>query len=123
MKTKLLFYGVTNYDIIVTKDVVDMNLQKLFNEEIQSIEEIKKGFSPDRKYIVNQKYLVRVISLDRAEHFKEVFRVQKNFSEVALCQKVIKLISDNEYGYFVTEYIKGKNDTKRSHRSFTREYE
>ena len=99
----------TDYVIIVIKDVVDVNLQKLFKDEIKSTKKITKGFSLDEKIIVNNKYIVRVIPLDKVEQFKEVFRVQKNFEKVALCQKVIELTKDENFGYYITEYIEGNN--------------
>ncbi|MGS0972941.1 MAG: aminoglycoside phosphotransferase family protein [Candidatus Izemoplasmataceae bacterium] len=86
-----------------------MNLQKIFKDEIKSILKIEKGFSLDEKYIINGKYIVRIISLDRYEQFKEVFRVQKAFEKVALCQKAFELTKDEVCGYYITEYIKGKN--------------
>lgn len=84
-----------------------MDFEHLINEKIISIEEIKKGFTPERKLIVNDKYVVRVISLDRVEHFKKVLKIQKDFESVALCQKAISLKVDEKNGYYVTEYIKG----------------
>lgn len=86
-----------------------MDLQKLFDEEVKSVVKIEKGFSLDQKYVVNQKYIVRVIPLERFEQFEEVFRVQKDFYKVALCQKPIKLIKDKNNGYYITGYINGKN--------------
>ena len=93
----------------MNKDVVGVDFQKLFKEEIESTRRIKKGFSLDEKYIVNNKYIVRVIPLERYEQFKEVFRVQKDFEKVALCQKAINLTRDINFGYYITEYIEGKN--------------
>lgn len=86
-----------------------MDLQKLFKEEINHTKKITKGFSLDEKIIVNNKYIVRIISLERYEQFKEVFRVQKDFEKVALCQKVLRLTKDNDYVYYITEYVEGYN--------------
>ncbi len=93
----------------MNKDVVNVDLQKFFKEEIKNTNKIEKGFSLDEKYIVNNKYIVRVIPLERYEQFKEVFRVQKDFEKIALCQKVINLTKDINFGYYITEYIEGKN--------------
>ncbi len=89
--------------------MVYVNLQKLFKEKVISTKKIDKGFSLDEKILVNDRYLVRKIPLERFEQFKEVFRVQKDFEKVALCQKVISLSKDDKYGYYVTEYLEGKN--------------
>jgi aminoglycoside phosphotransferase (APT) family kinase protein len=86
-----------------------MEFHKLFKEKIISIKKIDKGFSLDKKYIVNGKYIVRVINLDRFDQFQEAFRVQKAFEKVARCQKAIKLIKNKDYGYYITEYIKGQD--------------
>lgn len=86
-----------------------MNLQHLFNEPIISTEPIEKGFSRDQKIIVNNKYLVRVIPLTRITQFEYVFDVQQKFFKVALCQQPIALKKDDQYGYYITEYIPGKN--------------
>jgi aminoglycoside phosphotransferase (APT) family kinase protein len=86
-----------------------MDFQKLFKESIKTVTIIEKGFSVDKKYIINDTFLVRVISLDRIARFKEVYKVQKEFNSVALSQKVIDFIIDDEYGYYITEYIPGKN--------------
>jgi len=86
-----------------------MNLQKLFNETVTSIEKIEEGFSVDEKFLVNGKYIVRILSLNRVERFKKVYDFQKKFHEVALCQKPINLIVDEQFGYYITEYLPGKN--------------
>lgn len=86
-----------------------MNIQDLFDEEIKTKEIITKGFSTDQKIIINDTYIVRIFPLDRYSQFEEVFRVQKNFYKVALCQKPIHLTKDEKNGYYITEYIKGYN--------------
>lgn len=86
-----------------------MNLEKLINENVISTEIIDKGFSVDKKILVNEKYLIRVISLDRVERFKKVLEFQRKFYKTALCQKPIDLIVDENNGYYITEYIPGKN--------------
>ena len=86
-----------------------MNLQRLFKEKIESIELIEKGFSVDRKVLINHKYLVRIVSLDRVERFQKVFEFQKKFHQVALCQKPLDFVIEETCGYFITEYIPGKN--------------
>jgi aminoglycoside phosphotransferase (APT) family kinase protein len=86
-----------------------MDLQFLFDEPITKLETINKGFSLDKKIIVNDKYVVRIIPLDRITRFKNVLKVQKAFQEVALCQKAYKLETDNKHGYYITEYLQGKN--------------
>ncbi len=86
-----------------------MRIKQLFDEDILCVKEINEGFSLDRKVIVNNRYVVRIISLERYEQFEEVYRVQQNFYYTALCQKPIKLIKDSENGYYITEYIEGSN--------------
>ncbi|QMS85265.1 aminoglycoside phosphotransferase family protein [Candidatus Xianfuyuplasma coldseepsis] len=86
-----------------------VQLQEIINGNISTFEELTKGFSLDQKYVVNNKFVVRVFPRDKYEQFKEVFRVQKEFNKVALCQKPIKLIKDQNYGYYITEYIDGEN--------------
>lgn len=86
-----------------------MNLQKLFEEPITSIKKIEEGFSVDEKFLVNGKFIVRILSLDRAKRFEKVYDFQKKFYEVARCQKPINLIVDQEFGYYITEYLPGKN--------------
>jgi aminoglycoside phosphotransferase (APT) family kinase protein len=86
-----------------------MDLKHLFKEDIVSIKKINKGFSLDEKIIVNDKYLVRIIGLERYERFKEVFRVQKDFEKIGLCQKAISLSKDKYHGYYLTEYLEGED--------------
>ena len=86
-----------------------MILQKLFKEIVTSVLKIDEGFSVDEKYLVNEKYLVRIVSLDRVERFERVFAFQKKFFQVALCQKPLDFIVDEQFGYFITEFIPGKN--------------
>lgn len=86
-----------------------MELQKLFKEKINSTKIIEEGFSLDKKYIINNKYVVRVISKERIDQFKKVLVVQQNFSKVSLCQRVYRLVEDKTCGYYITEYLKGKN--------------
>lgn len=86
-----------------------MNLQKYFKETITSIRKIEEGFSVDEKYLVNNIFLVRVISFDRLERFKKVFDFQQKFYQVALCQKPLDFIIEKEFGYYITEFIPGKN--------------
>ena len=86
-----------------------MEFQKLLNEEIKTISEITEGFSLDKKYLVNDKYIVRVIEKDRIPRFKFVFETQKKFYEVSLCQRPVDLIEDEKNGYYITEYIPGEN--------------
>lgn len=86
-----------------------MDLKSLLKEDIHSTEVINKGFSEDKKIIVNKKYIVRVISKDRIPKFKEVFETQKKFFKVALCQKPIDLLEDKYNGYYITEYLEGYN--------------
>lgn len=86
-----------------------MDLQKLFSEPIQSIVKIDEGFSVDEKYLINNLYLVRILSLDRVERFEKVFEFQKMFYKIALCQRPIDFVVDEEFGYYITEFIPGKN--------------
>ena len=86
-----------------------MNLQKFFDEPIISIVKIEEGFSVDQKYLVNQLYLVRIVSFDRIERFRNVFSFQKKFYQIALCQKPINFFEDQENGYYITEFLPGKN--------------
>lgn len=86
-----------------------MNFDKLFKEKIETVREITEGFSVDKKYIINDKYIVRMISEDRIERFKFVYETQKKFQEVSLCQKVIDYVIDLPYSYYITEYLPGKN--------------
>lgn len=86
-----------------------MNLQRFFHEPIISIEKIEEGFSVDQKYLVNQLYIVRVVSLDRIERFRNVFDFQKKFYQIALCQQPLEFIVDIDNGYYITEFIPGKN--------------
>ena len=104
----MLLRYVANNRVCVT-GVNRMDLQKILNEEVKTLSEITEGFSRDKKYLVNEKYIVRVIEKDRIPRFKFVLEVQKKFQEVALCQRVIDLIEDDEKGYYITEYIPGKN--------------
>jgi len=97
-----------------------MDLKHLFKEDIISIRKINKGFSLDEKFIVNGKFLVRVLPLDRYDRFKEVFRVQKDFEKVGLCQKAISLSKDKNHGYYLTEYIEG-NDGLEVIENFSKE--
>lgn len=84
----------------------------LFEFDVTSVTEIKEGFSIDKKYIVNGKYLVRVINKDREDRFKFVFETQKKFQEIALCQKAIDLVLGENESYYITEYLPGKNGLK-----------
>lgn len=86
-----------------------MELHKVLNESIESVEKIDEGFSVDEKFLVNDKYLVRIISEDRFERFRNVFDFQQKFYEVALCQKPIKFEILEGKGYYVTEFLPGKN--------------
>jgi aminoglycoside phosphotransferase (APT) family kinase protein len=86
-----------------------MDFQKLFDEKIESIDLLEEGFSPDLKYVINQKYVVRVIDKSRYDRFKRVFDIQRKFYKVALCQKPIDLKMDDEHLYYITEYLEGDN--------------
>jgi aminoglycoside phosphotransferase (APT) family kinase protein len=86
-----------------------MNLQHLFHEKITKQTEISTGFSTDKKFIINDNYLVRVMPLDKFNHFQTVFEVQKKFYTIALCQKPIKLVKSKDNVYYITNYIKGKD--------------
>lgn len=86
-----------------------MKLDFLFKEPITKQEPINKGFSLDKKIIVNDRYLVRVVPKGRIPHFEYVLSIQKKFQKVALCQKAYHLEKDDHHGYYITEYIKGKN--------------
>jgi len=86
-----------------------MDFQNIFDFKIESVQKIEKGFSVDDKYIINNQYLVRVISKDRVERFKYVYDVQKLFNEVSLSQKVINFVIGDRISYYVTEYLPGEN--------------
>ena len=84
-----------------------MDFQNIFDFKIESVQKIEKGFSVDDKYIINNQYLVRVISKDRVERFKYVYDVQKlnqTFSYVELLG-LLENQEDEDLVRLCTEYL------------------
>jgi len=86
-----------------------MNFEKYLDEKVKSIVKIEEGFSVDEKYLVNNKFLVRLISEDRIDRFKFAYDTQKRFHAVAKCQKPIGFFIDSPYSFYISEYLPGKN--------------
>ena len=86
-----------------------MNFDRFFSFEISKVEEITKGFSIDKKYVINDSFLVRVINNERVDKFQFVFEVQQKFHKISLCQKALKFIIEDGIGYYITEYLQGEN--------------
>ena len=45
-------------------------IKKHFNEEVTDIKVLDKGFSVDKKYVINDKYIVREIDPSRNKRFR-----------------------------------------------------
>lgn len=82
-------------------------IKEHFNEDIIDIKILDRGFSVDKKYVVNDKYLIREIDSSRNERFKFVFKTQQLFEKTGTAQKVLKFIKGDKVSYYITEYLKG----------------
>lgn len=86
-----------------------MDFQRFFDTKIESVRKITEGFSVDDKYVINEKYLIKVISMDRIDRFRFAYQTQLKFYKVAKCQKPISLIIEKPLSFYITEYIPGEN--------------
>ena len=82
-------------------------MKEYFNEDLVSVKILEKGFSVDKKYIVNDKYIIREIDPSRNERFRFVFDTQKLFNKTGTAQKALKFIEGNQVSYYITEYLEG----------------
>lgn len=83
-------------------------LKMLHNAKV--ISEIKKGFSIDRKYQMDEKYLVRVFPKDLLQERKQEFEIIRALSsQIPLVPKAYDFGSIGEEGYMIIEYLRGED--------------
>ncbi|MGM0940491.1 MAG: aminoglycoside phosphotransferase family protein [Bacillota bacterium] len=76
------------------------------------IKKIKKGFSADKKFVVDNRYLIRVFSSEqeasREKEFKTIMRLQ-TYSKYVPEAVEFGSITDTDYSYMILTYITGKD--------------
>ncbi|MBC1572094.1 phosphotransferase family protein [Listeria sp. FSL L7-1426] len=83
-------------------------LKMLHNAKV--ISEIKKGFSVDRKYQVDETYLVRVFSIDLLQERKQEFEIIRELSsQIPLVPKAYDFGTIGEEGYMIIDYLRGED--------------
>ncbi|MBC1544910.1 aminoglycoside phosphotransferase family protein [Listeria cossartiae] len=83
-------------------------LKMLHNAKV--ISEIKKGFSVDRKYQVDETYLVRVFSIDLLQERKQEFEIIRELSsQISLVPKAYDFGTIGEEGYMIIDYLRGED--------------
>ncbi|RXJ04634.1 aminoglycoside phosphotransferase family protein [Anaerobacillus alkaliphilus] len=74
------------------------------------INEITKGFSHDKKYVVNGQYLVRIFPQGEEEKRKEEFnciQTLSNYSQFVPKTYEFGHLADNEFSYMILEFLPG----------------
>ncbi len=82
----------------------------------QSVEEITKGLSHDKKYVVDGQYLVRIFSRDEEERRKAEFDCIRLLGDYSSCVPEtfeFGRLLDKKHSYMILEYLPGV-DAKRA---------
>ncbi|HDI4492548.1 TPA: phosphotransferase family protein [Listeria monocytogenes] len=83
-------------------------LKMLHNAKV--ISEIKKGFSVDRKYQVDETYLVRVFPIDLLQERKQEFKIiQALDSQTPFVPKAYDFGFIEREGYMIISYLRGED--------------
>ncbi|MBC2183437.1 phosphotransferase family protein [Listeria sp. FSL L7-0233] len=83
-------------------------LKMLHNAKV--ISEVKKGFSVDRKYQVDETYLVRVFPIDLLQERKQEFEIIRALSsQIPLVPKAYDFGTIGEEGYMIIDYFRGED--------------